>query len=713
MKTRFLLISLLALFAFSAWSQEKQLSMQDAVIGQWREYYPKYLRNLSWRGESYQITWIDGDSLKQVAAKGGKEQILLTLDDLNAALYGLSRDSLRYFPAVSWSSDAEIRFVHQKRNYSYQVNERLLEEGSVLPENAENLAKSEDGWMAFTREKNIFIQQEEGAEKAITTDGKYGLVYGESVHRNEFGIDKGLFWSPKASYLAFYRMDESMVSDYPLVDVSSRVATLKNIKYPMAGMESHQVSIGVYHRMTGETIYLEVEGPKDQYLTSVAWTPDEQFLMVGVLNREQNRFSLQLYEPGGKMVRELFTEEHPKYVEPEKAPVFLPGSSDRFIWESERDGYNQVYLYDLSGNVLKQLTKGNDPVTSVYGFDAKGKNLFIERSTNQGLERHAFQVNVNNLKEKQLTTGAGVHQLSFSADKKFFIDQFSNLTTPRTIRVYNLKSQMTHRLLEAENPLDDLALGEMSLHSVKAADVSTLLNMRVIKPFGFEEGKKYPLIVYVYGGPHAQMITNSWLGGARMWEHYMAQQGYLVAVLDNRGSAHRGRDFEQIIHRQLGQVEAEDQLKGIEYLDSLGWIDKDRIGVHGWSYGGFMTINLMTRYPKIFKVGVAGGPVIDWKFYEVMYGERYMDTPEENPEGYAQASLLTKAENLSGKLLIIHGGLDNVVVLQHSQEFLNACIRSGKQVDFFVYPQHEHNVRGMDRIHLMQKVTDYFEDYLN
>ncbi len=713
MKTRILLISLLALFTFSTWSQEKQLSMQDAVIGQWREYYPKYLRNLSWRGETHQITWIDGDSLKQVAAKGGKEQILLTLDDLNAALYGLSRDSLRYFPAVSWSSDAEIRFVHQKRNYTYRVDERLLEEGGLLPENAENVEKSDQGWIAFTREKNIFIQQEEGTEKAITSDGKYGLVYGESVHRNEFGIDKGLFWSPKASYLAFYRMDESMVSDYPLVDVSSRVATLKNIKYPMAGMESHQVSIGVYHRMTGKTIFLEVEGPKDQYLTSVVWTPDEQFLLVGILNREQNRFSLQLYEPGGKMVRELFTEEHPKYVEPEKAPVFLPGSSDRFIWESERDGYNQVYLYDLSGNLLKQLTKENEPVTSVYGFDAKGKHLFIERSTNQGLERHTFQINVNNLKEKQLTTGPGVHQLSFSADKKYFIDQFSNLTTPRTIGVYNLKSQMTHRLLEAENPLVDLALGEMSLHSVKAADDSTLLNMRVIKPFGFEEGKKYPLIVYVYGGPHAQMITNSWLGGARMWEHYMAQQGYLVAVLDNRGSAHRGRDFEQIIHRQLGQVEAEDQLKGIEYLDSLGWIDKDRIGVHGWSYGGFMTINLMTRYPKIFKVGVAGGPVIDWKFYEVMYGERYMDTPEENPDGYAQASLLTKAENLSGKLLIIHGGLDNVVVLQHSQEFLNACIRSAKQVDFFVYPQHEHNVRGMDRIHLMQKVTDYFEDYLN
>jgi dipeptidyl-peptidase-4 len=252
----------------------------------------------------------------------------------------------------------------------------------------------------------------------------------------------------------------------------------------------------------------------------------------------------------------------------------------------------------------------------------------------------------------------------------------------------------------------------MSVFTIKAADDKTDLYCRLIKPLNFDPSKKYPAIVYVYGGPHAQLVEDSWLGGTSLWDFYMAQKGYVIFTVDNRGSSNRGLEFENIIHRNLGITEMEDQLKGIEYLKNLGYVDMDRIGVTGWSYGGFMTISLMTHYPEVFKVGVAGGPVIDWKYYEVMYGERYMDTPDENPDGYEKTSLLNYAKELKGRLLIIHGAIDNTVVWQHSLTFLEECIKNKILVDYFVYPRHEHNVSGIDRLHLMRKITQYFDDYL-
>jgi dipeptidyl-peptidase-4 len=302
---------------------------------------------------------------------------------------------------------------------------------------------------------------------------------------------------------------------------------------------------------------------------------------------------------------------------------------------------------------------------------------------------------------------SGTHNIIHSEDYKYFIDVVSDTTTPRKYQVLDSKGKIRQILLESGNPLSEYDLGKYEIFELSAND-GTPLYARKILPPGFDPSKKYPVIVYVYGGPHAQLITNSWMGGARLFLYYLAQQGYIIFTVDNRGSANRGLEFEQAVFRNMGTLEVEDQMTGVEYLRSLPYVDADRIGVHGWSYGGFMTISLMLKQPEDFKVGVCGGPVTDWKYYEVMYGERYMDTPETNPDGYESSSLLDKAGNLQGKLLIIHGTDDPVVVWQHSLDLIDAFIKEGIQVDYFVYPGHGHGVGGKDRVHLNTKMSEYF-----
>jgi dipeptidyl-peptidase-4 len=434
------------------------------------------------------------------------------------------------------------------------------------------------------------------------------------------------------------------------------------------------------------------------------------------LNRDQNDCRLVSYDATtGERMAELYRETSEKYVEPLHPIQFLPWDGDKFIMQSQRDGYNHLYLYNKEGQLLKQLTSGPWVVQDVLGFNTKQKSIIFEANKYHPLHRHIYSVIVSNGKMTQLTTGDGVHRGELSASGTFVLDRHSAPTQPRNISVLSVSGTSpakTTRLLTASDPWKDYEQPIFECGSIKAADGKTDLYYRMVKPYDFNPEQKYPTVVYVYGGPHAHNVEASWHWHSRSWETYMSQKGYILFILDNRGSENRGRDFEQATFRQLGQIEMKDQMKGVEYLKSLPYVDKDRIGVHGWSFGGFMTISLMTNYPEVFKVGVAGGPVIDWKWYEVMYGERYMGTPENNPEGYARTSLLAKAKNLKGKLQIITGYNDNTVVPQHCLSFLDACIKAGTQPDFFAYPGEEHNMRGHASVHLHERITQYFEDYL-
>jgi dipeptidyl-peptidase-4 len=638
-------------------------------------------------------------------------------------------DSLGRMPGfnVPYKGSNVVSFSNKGKLIHFDLNKKSVLTEFNLPNTAENIefAPASNAF-AFTQGDNVYVMLQGSNDPiAVTNDDKPGIVNGKSVHQNEFGINKGLFWSPSGQKLAFYRMDESMVSDYPFVDISQRVATAKPHKYPMAGMKSHEVTVGVWNPETKQIVWLQTGTPKEKYLTNIAWSPDEKSIYIAELNRDQNDMRLVRYSAiTGKKEAELFQETNPRYVEPQNPVLFVPGKDNQFVWQSQKDGFNHLYLYDTDGNQLKQLTKGQWVVINVLGFDEKGENIFFTstqplpgsgKTVGSPLEMNAWKVNIKNGKETCLTNkgGQGIHSVQLSPSGKYIIDTYSAPAVPRVQSIVETtKGSEVNTLLTAKNPYSGYKMPEITTGTIKAADDSTDLYYSLVKPVDFDPNKKYPAIVYVYGGPHAQLVTGGFNNGIGGWDIYMAQNGYVIFTVDSRGSANRGFEFESVIHRNLGVNEMADQVKGVEFLTSLPYVDADRIGVDGWSYGGFMTTNLMLSYPEIFKVGVAGGPVIDWSNYEIMYGERYMDRPQDNPEGYKNANLKNKAGNLKGRLMIIHGDVDPVVVWQHSLGFLKAAVNAGTQPDYFVYPGHEHNVIGKDRPHLMEKITRYFDDYL-
>lgn len=566
---------------------------------------------------------------------------------------------------------------------------------------------------AFLRDDNLWVRYPDGHDVRLSEDGSREMVYGKSVHRDEFGITKGTFWSPDGSKLAFYRMDQSMVADYPQVNTFAREAEYTPDKYPMAGMTSHKVYVGIFDLATEKVSYLQAGDPTDRYFTNICWAPDGKTLYLYEVNRDQNVCSLDAYDVATcKKSRTLYTETSDKYVEPLHPITFLPWDSEKFIYWSWKDGYTHLYLMNTKGEELGQLTSGKWVVKDIVGFCSKTKSAILITKEAGDLQRNIYSLNIKTRKRTLLDNGKGVHSAKLSEDGAWVLDTWQEPDVPRKCAVTNTTTGKSTLLQEAEDPWKEWYQPIFESGTVKAADGVTDLYWRMVKPADFNPARRYPAVVYVYGGPHAHNVEASWHWGSRSWETYMAQKGYILFILDNRGSEDRGRDFEQATFRHLGQEEMKDQMQGVAMLQSLPYIDSDRIGVHGWSFGGFMTTSLMLNYPDVFKVGVAGGPVIDWKWYEVMYGERYMDTPESNPEGYEQTSLINKAANLKGKLQIIIGMNDPTVVPQHALQFLNACTEAGTQPDFFAYPGEGHNMAGHKSVHLHERITQYFEDYL-
>lgn len=701
------LFLLLLLISGISFGQQNLLVPEDIMSN--RKLYPSGLQNIQWRDNTGFYTWQTSNCILQGSTGTTLTDTLLKLSDLNQKMKELLQPELKRMPSISWNSSETFSFSTGSAWFDYHFSNRTLNLFNKTDEEAENADMApQTRFIAYTIKNNLFVSDGK-SQFAVTTDQNPGIVNGQSVHRNEFGISKGTFWSPRGNLLAFYRMDETMVTDYPLVDVTERVAKVNHIKYPMAGMTSHQVTVGIFNPVNKQTVFVKTGTPAEQYLTNIAWSPDEKSLFIAVLNRDQNHMWLNEYDVNsGNFIRTLFEEQNDRYVEPLHPMVFVPGNDNQFIWQSQRDGYNHLYQYNKNGQLIKQLTTGQWVVTDFAGFDEDAKGIFYTSTATSPLENQLYYLSLKTGKTNRLTTQKGVHFPVIRKDGNFFISRFSNPETASRTILASLNGKINKTIHEDVNPLADYKLGETSVFTIKAGD-GTDLYCRLIKPADFNPGKKYPVIVYVYGGPHAQLVTGDWLNGANLYMHYLAEKGYIVFTLDNRGSSNRGFEFESIIHRNLGVAEMADQMKGVEYLKSLPYVDASRMAVDGWSYGGFMAITLKLNHPEVFKVATAGGPVIDWKYYEVMYGERYMDTPEQNPEGYEHASLLNQVDKLQGKLLIIHGAQDNTVVWQNSQQFLIKCIEKQKQVDYFVYPTHEHNVRGIDRAHLFRKLSEYYD----
>ena len=742
----------------SSAQEKKTFTLNDVIPGgdNYFNLVPKSMPGLQWWGDICVRT--DIENIKKIDTKSGKESILVTLEEVNEALkngempYKLTGHikPLRTLMAASlpWGDRNVITFTQyddrtpgQKYMIWYDFSKKkIVNLFNLQGEGPTNFDFcKENGYMAYTIGNDLYVAHEGDFSSMVNPkvtgnqQQEKDVVYGQAVHRNEFGIMKGTFWSPKGTYLAFYRMDQSMVTDYPQVNTTARIAELVPDKYPMAGMTSHKVTVGIYNVKDGKTIYLQAGDPTDRYFTNISWGPDEKSVFVIELNRDQNHAQLVQYDAvSGQKIGVLYEEKHARYVEPQHPLIFLPWDDSQFIYQTQRDGFNHLYLMDTKTKLKGEwktgkdsedqyceylkaipLTEGNWLVQDVLGFNASRKEIIIASTEISPLQTNIFSLNVKNGKRTLIGMEDGTHQAKLSASGTYLIDYFTSNNVPREISILPTTGKKGTTLFTATDPLkENYNLPEITVGTIKAADGETDLYYRLIKPVNFDPNKKYPAIIYVYGGPHAQMIHNTRFYDARGWDLYMAQQGYVMLTVDNRGSDNRGIKFENCTFRHLGTEEMKDQVQGAKFLQSLPYVDADKIGVHGWSFGGFMTTNLMLTYPDIFKVGVAGGPVIDWQFYEVMYGERYMDTPQANPEGYKESNLRLKAGNLKGRLEVIIGGMDPTCVPQHSISFLRACIDAGTHPDFFIYPEDGHNMMGHDRVHLHEHITRYFLDHL-
>ena len=712
------------IFAPQSMSAQKLFTLEDLNYGgnNFHNMVPKN-RYTAWWGD--QLVRTDAEFCALIDKNTGKETRLFSLDDVNQWVETAGNIKVHsfYYATFPYPNQPLVLLNASKTRMlvNWKTKQLVWKQDTKDESSADWNAQSRA--VAFVKGDNLYVCNAQGTHKQLTKDGSRDIVYGQSVHRDEFGIYKGTFWSNDGQKLAFYRMDQSMVANYPLVDIDTRIATETPVRYPMAGEKSHLVTVGIYDLKTDKTVYLNTGDPTDRYFTNIAWSPDGKLIYLIELNRAQNHYSLDAYDATtGNKTATLYTESSDKYVHPMHAITFLPWDNSRFILQSEKDGYNHLYLFDTSGKQIKQLTTGKWIVIDLMGFNAKTKEAIILSTEASPIQNNLYAVNLQTGARRLLDNGKGCHanttgeggshKIALSSSGQWILDSYTEPTVPRNIDIVNVASAKATRYFTADNPWKGYTVPEYSCGTIKAADGTTDLYYRMVKPTNFDPNKKYPTIIYVYGGPGVRNVEARWHYWSRGWETYMAQKGYLLFILDNRGSSARGLAFEQATFHHLGVEEVKDQMKGVEYLTSLPYVDKNRMGVHGWSFGGFMTTNLITTHPEVFKVGVAGGPVIDWKWYEVMYGERYMGTPQNNPKGYAESSLLPKAKNLKGKLEIITGMNDPVVVPQHCLNFLQECIKVGTQPDFFVYPGEPHNMRGHQSTHLHERISQYFDDYL-
>ncbi len=702
MKITFKILAAILLFSSVSFGQSKELTLEDAVMQQYRKFAPKSLTMFSWVPNTDCYTYLESSQiLMKASVENTEAKELLTIQQLNAVLDA----ELSWFSGFEWKNENEFWVNDGLKFYSYNTVDEKGKTIHGLDENSEN-PTFHNGTenIAFTIQNNIYIHSGKGLKIIVTDNTDKNIVSGQAIARSEFGITNGLFWSPDGSALAFYQKDETDVADYPLLDNTKTPGELKLIKYPMTGQKSEKPKVGIYNIATRKTVFISPREGEDNYLTNLSWTPDNKYVIIAEVNRDQDHYWLNVFDATtGEFVRTLLEEANDKWVEPEHAAFFPSEKSNNFVWISEKSGFNNLYYYDFTGHLIKQLTSHEFVVKNI--IEEKNGRIYYTTTGENPLETQVYSVDLKG-KVKMLTQVNGTHSIDISTDGRYVHDKYSSHSIPGKDVILNPKGKLVKELVKSPNMLSDYKMGTAEIGSIIGKDGSKLYT-RLIKPSDFDPNKKYPVLVYVYGGPHAQLVKNSWLDGASLWMYWMAEQGYLVFTVDNRGSAERGFTFESQIHRQCGTVEMEDQISGVDFLKTLPFVDGERLAVHGWSYGGFMTTSLMLRNAGVYNVGVAGGPVTDWKYYEAMYGERYMDRPEQNPKGYEKASLMTHAQNLKGDLLLIHGTVDDVVVMQHNFSLVQRFVELGIQMDFFPYPMHKHNVRGKDRVHLMTKVLDY------
>jgi dipeptidyl-peptidase-4 len=707
-----------------AQNELKDISLEDIWVTY--KFFPKSVRGINSLQNGEQYTMIKNGSLIVYDYKTGDSvttmihsgEIAVNDEDepIRLSSFSMNKEEDKFL--IPTETESIYRHSSKSVNYVWDAKNKKLE---ILSSGKQQLAEySPDGHkVAFVRENNLFIKDLVTKEEIkVTYDGEFNHIINGTcdwVYEEEFGFTKAFYWSPDGKKIAFYKFDESRVKEYTLTYYGDLYPELYTYKYPKAGEDNSLVNIYVYHLEKGETVKMDIGEETDQYIPRIKWTHDPNILAIQRLNRLQNHFDILLANSFSGESRVLYSEDNPYYIDITDNLTFI-GDNDQFIITSERDGYNHIYLYDIEGNIVRQLTSGNWDVAELYGYDSKNNRVYYQSTEESPLNRSIYYVDMKG-KRTKISERIGTNNAAFSDNFNYYINTFSDVNTPPYITVNNSKGEEI-RVLEDNGKLIELMgqydLGEFSFFTISSPEFTLPsgeqldLNAWQILPPDFDPTKKYPVLLSIYGGPGSQEVLNTWGYFNYFWYQMLAQRGFIVVSVDNRGTGARGEAFKKMSYLELGKYEIIDYIETAKYLGALDYVYKDKIGIFGWSYGGFMAANAITQGADYFNTAVSVAPVTNWRYYDNIYTERFMRKPQDNPSGYDNNSPINHVDKLKGNFLMIHGSTDDNVHFQNSMDMITALVKADKQFDFMVYPNKNHGIFGGNtRYHLFYKINDF------
>ena len=662
-------------------------------------------------GDTVSIEKFSYDDFKKI------ETILKSSDMKDLEFSGYSFDNSENLILLETQTEKIYRYSKKSIYYVYDLVSKDLKK--IFDKKISLASFSPNSkYISYVYRNNIYLFDiETNKSKKITHKGLINkTICGGTdwVYEEEFGLVKGYEWSSNSNYIAYYIFDESKVNEFSMdIFKGGLYPSQEKFKYPKAGERNSNVQINIYDIQSDINVIADVNKKSETYLPRIKWTNNTNMLFVQRLNRHQNHLELLSVDPSSGKSKIILEEKDKYYIEIHDNLTFYKDDSG-FLWTSEKDGFNHIYLYQISGKERRQITKGNWEVTNFYGYDDKNKVLYFQSNEESPLERNIYRVNIWGKSKKKLSKKSGTNSASFNSNFSYFINTYSNANLPNAITLNNNTGEVIKKLKNSESLLGSLS--EYELTSKEFFNFKTeqgiKLNGWMMKPYNFDESKKYPVLMYVYGGPGSQTVLDSW-DRNYMWYQMLCQQGYIVVSIDNRGTGGRGAEFKKCTYKELGKLETIDQIEGAKYLANLGYTDENRIGIWGWSYGGYMSSLCLLKGNKYFKSAIAVAPVTNWRFYDTIYTERYMQTPQENPNGYDLNSPINHVDSLKGNFLLIHGSADDNVHVQNTYEMVDALIKSNKQFDLFIYPDKNHGIYGgTTRLHLFTKITDFINKKL-
>ena len=702
----------------------KNITLEDI----WTHYsfYPRSVKGINSLSNGRQYTTIEKGSVVVYDYKSGDSITTLVKaveiipegaeSPIKLSSFSMSKDESKFLIPT----ETELIYRHSSESKFYIWDTQSKKLINLSAEKQRLASFSPDGnKVAFVRDNNIFVKNlENGDEKQITNDGKFNAIINGTcdwVYEEEFGFTKAFFWSPDGNKIAYYRFDESQVKEYTISNYGELYPELYTYKYPKAGEDNSVVEIFVYDLEKGESVKMDIGEETDQYIPRIKWTQDPNVLSIQRLNRLQNHLDILLLDASSGASQIMYNEDNKYYIDITDDLTFLP-ANEQFLITSEKDGYNHIYLYYIDGTLIKQLTTGSWEVTKVYGYDAKNKLVYYQSAEDSPLNRDIYSLNLKG-KRTNISTNIGTNKAAFSSNYKYFINTWSDANTPPVITVNQASGKQVrmlednHKLLEktqkynlSEQFFFKIESPEFTMPDGKQVD----LNAWAIYPPDFDTTKQYPVLITIYGGPGSQEVKNSFGYFNYYWYQMLAQNGFIVISVDNRGTGARGEEFRKMTYLELGKYETIDYIETAKYLGNLDYVDKSRIGIFGWSYGGFMAANALFQGADYFSAAIAVAPVSNWRYYDNIYTERFMRTPQENPDGYDNNSPINHVDKMKGDFLLIHGSADDNVHFQNTMDLITALVKANKQFDLMAYPNKNHGIYGGNtRYHLYKKMTDF------